>query len=81
MLEIATYYQVLSKSKFLASYSNDFGSNISIKKAVLIVSDSSQHKEMLQLRNGKREHLKKLMDALDVQVFCIDPASLEVQKL
>lgn len=79
VLEIATYYQVLSKSRFLDSYSNEFGSDKSIKKAVLIVSDSSQHKEMLQLRNGEREHMKKLIDALDVQVFCIDPESLEVR--
>lgn len=36
VLEIATYYQVLSKSKFLNSYSNEFGSPKRIKKAVLI---------------------------------------------
>jgi hypothetical protein len=81
VLEIATYYQVLSKSKFLNSYSNEFGSPKRIKKAVLIVIDSLQYKEMLELRNGERRHLEKLMDALEVQVFCMDPVSFEVQTL
>lgn len=81
VLEIATYYQVLSKSKFLDSYSSEYGTDKSIRKAVLVLADSSQHEEMLELRNGKREHLEKLMNALDVQVFCIDPGSLEVQEL
>lgn len=81
VLEIATYYQVLSKAKFLDSYSNEMDADKMIKKAVLIVSDSSQHKEMLQLRNGEREYMKKLMNALDVQVFCIDPKSLKVRIL
>lgn len=81
VLEISTYYQVLSKSKFLDSYSNEFGSPKRIKKAVLIVLDSSQYKEMLELRNGERRHLEKLMDALEVQVFCMDPVSFEVQAL
>lgn len=81
VLEIATYYQVLSKSKFLDSYSNEFGSPKQIKKAVLIVLNSLQHKEMLELRNGERRHLEKLMDALEVQVFCMDPVSFEVQTL
>lgn len=79
VLEIATYYQVLSKPKLLESYSNDFGSPNRIKKAVLIVLDSLQYKEMLELRNGERRHLEKLMDALEVQVFCMDPVSFEVQ--
>ncbi|WP_339268727.1 hypothetical protein [Paenibacillus sp. FSL R5-0470] len=81
VLEIATYYQVLSKSKFLNSYSNEFGSPKRIKKAVLIVIDSLQYKEILELRNGERKHLEKLMDALEVQVFCMDPVSFEVQTL
>ncbi|WHY20134.1 hypothetical protein QNH28_03680 [Paenibacillus sp. G2S3] len=81
VLEIATYYQVLSKSKFLNSYSNEFGSPKRIKKAVLIVIDSLHYKEMLELRNGERRHLEKLMDTLEVQVFCMDPVSFEVQTL
>jgi hypothetical protein len=47
----------------------------------LIVLDSLQYKEMLELRNGERRHLEKLMDALEVQVFCMDPVSFEVQTL
>lgn len=78
VLEIATYYQVLSKAKFLDSYSKEMDTDKMIKKAVLIVSDSSQHKEMLQLLDGERKHLEKLMSALEVQVFCIDPESLKV---
>lgn len=79
VLEIATYYQVLSKSRFLDSYSNEIDADKSIKKAVLIVSDSSQHKEMVQLRNGERKYLEKLMNALDVQVYCVEPESLNVR--
>lgn len=60
VLEIATYYQVLSKSKFLNSYSNEFGSPKRIKKAVLIVIDSLQYKEILELRNGKESTWKSL---------------------
>lgn len=81
VLEIATYYQVLSKSKFLDSYSNEFGTNTCIKKAILISMDSLQHKEMKELYNGERIYLKRLIDALEVQVYCIDPESLDVQKL
>lgn len=83
LLEISTYYQQLSKSKFLDSYSNEFGklTENSIKKAILIVNSSPQHKEMEELRSGERRYLKMLMDALEVEVFCMDPESQYVQKL
>ena len=81
ILEIATYYQVLSKSKFLTSYLNEFGTEKSITKAILIVNDSVQYKEMVELRNGERNYLKRLIDALEMQVFYIDSESLVVQKI
>ncbi|MDQ0091408.1 hypothetical protein J2T12_004845 [Paenibacillus anaericanus] len=43
--------------------------------------DSLQHKEMKELYNGERIYLKRLIDALEVQVYFIDPESLDVQKL
>jgi hypothetical protein len=36
---------------------------------------------MEAIHNGERRYLKKLMDELEVQVFFIDPESLEVYKL
>jgi hypothetical protein len=83
VLEIATYYQVLSKSKFLDSYSNEFEhlTEKNIKKAILIVNDSLHHKEMEAIHTDERRNLKKLMDELEVEVFRIDPESLEVYKL
>ncbi|SDO87260.1 NAD-dependent protein deacetylase, SIR2 family [Paenibacillus sp. yr247] len=83
ILEIATYYQVLSKSKFLESYSHEFEhvTTKSIQKAILIVEGSKQHQEMIKLQNGERKALKKLLNELEVQVYCINPESLDVQKL
>ncbi|MDQ0917563.1 Sir2 family NAD-dependent protein deacetylase [Paenibacillus sp. V4I5] len=82
ILEIATYYQVLSKSKFLESYHEfEHFTTKSIQKAIMIVKGSRQHQEMIELRNGERQALKKLMNELEAQVYCIDPESMDVQKL
>lgn len=81
LLEIATYDQVLSKTIFLESYADVIGKVRRIQKAVLIVSGSAQHKEMLGVQTGERKHLKTLIDALEVQVFCIDAESLEIERL
>lgn len=74
ILEIATYYQLLDKNKFLSDYKE----NKDIKKAVLIVKGSPQEEELKSIYNGERNNLKQLISDLDVQVFVIDEDSMEV---
>lgn len=81
ILEIATYYQILSKSKFIESYKGEI-INISeknIKKAILIVNGSSQHDTLKSINNGEKNSLKKLMEVLEIHVFVIDEKSLIVK--
>lgn len=82
ILEISTYYQILSRGKFIDSYKDIFGNltEENIKKAVLIAKDSLQHDELKSINNGERNNLKKLIDALEVKVFVIDEVSLDVEQ-
>lgn len=81
ILEIATYYQILSKKKFIDSYKDKFRNltEKNIKKTILIAKDSSQHNELKSINNGERKNLKSLVDDLEVQIFVIDEDSLEVE--
>lgn len=81
IFEIATYYQILSKQKFVESYKDEFGglTEKNIKKAVLISKDSAQYDELKALNNGKKNNLKKLMETFEVQIFVIDEDNLEVK--
>lgn len=72
VLEIATYYQLLDRDIFIKTHAflkkhND----PSICKAVLILENSYQHKELIQMRQGDRDQLKKLADCLDVSFFIL----------
>jgi len=74
ILEIATYYQLLSNSKFLESYDPEFPSQsiIDIKKGILVAKGSSQENELDEMNCGKRNNLKNLMKILKVEAFTID---------
>ncbi len=75
VLEIATYYQLLSKSTFINSYSEFKGYTVDkIKKGILIQKGSSQAEELEEMKSGKREHLYDLMKILDVEAFIIEEA-------
>ena len=80
-LEISTYYQILSKKKFIDSYKDKFGNftEENIKKAILIAKGSQQYKELTSINNGERDNLKKLIDDLEVKIFVIDD-SLDVEQ-
>ncbi|HZK56354.1 MAG TPA: hypothetical protein VFC84_19530 [Desulfosporosinus sp.] len=75
VLEIATYYQLLSKTKFLESYPEAATSSISdIRKGILVVKGSSQEAELDEMKCGqnKRDNLKIIMESLKVEAFTID---------
>ena len=82
ILEIATYYQILSKSEFIQSYKHEFKNLVvkDIKKAILISKDSSQHAELKSINNGGKINLKMLMDSLDIEAYVIDEETLNVEK-
>ena len=83
ILEIATYYQILSKPKFISSYTNEFKDLTAedhIKKVILISEDSQQHKELKSINNGEKKNLHKLMADLGVQAYVINEVSLNVAK-
>lgn len=81
VLEIATYYQILSKPKFIDSYKNEFKhlSEKNIKKAILISEGSSQHNELKCINKGEKNNLKRIMDELEVQGYVIDEKTFKVQ--
>lgn len=70
VLEITTYYYLLSHDNFLRSYSefNNLRAD-QIKKAVLIPEGGRQHKEILNLK--ERPNTMKLLRELDVEVLLI----------
>lgn len=73
VLEIATYYQVLSKSVFIDSYPEYPGHTVDhIKKGILVMKESSQDIELNEMNNGERVYLKQLMNVLNVEAFIID---------
>jgi hypothetical protein len=76
ILEISTYYQVLSKSKFIKSYPNQFKnlSERNIKKAILISENSPQYNESKVIKNS----MKKLIADLQVEIFVINEDTLKV---
>ena len=76
VLEIATYYQVLDKTKFL----NDFNlPRKHIKKAVLILKNSNPHKDFENLKN--MPHLAKLIKELEISIFTIIDDKPTIQKV
>ncbi|MBA2937037.1 hypothetical protein HZF08_01815 [Paenibacillus sp. CGMCC 1.16610] len=83
ILEIATYYQVISKSKFITSYSKEIGqlTEKDIKKAILIMKGSTQHSEMKDIQMKEREYLNEILKELEVHVFCCDRNKMDIVKL
>lgn len=83
VLEIATYYQLLSKVKFLESYPEFALNSISdIRKGILVVKDSSQEAELEEMKCGlsKRDNLSKIMEIIKVEAFTIDINNVVVRK-
>lgn len=76
ILEIATYYQILCKKKFLKDY--EF-SNMAIKKAVLLCEGSNSFNEAKDL--NKRPQLRKLIEELDVKIFLMNYNTEEIELL
>lgn len=73
MMEIATYYQVIDKEKFIDSYSILSGLQPdSICKAVLVFKDSTQQQEIKEMQEGYRPMLKSLSAALDISFFLLE---------
>lgn len=73
MMEIATYYQILDKRKFIDSYSGLSGIQPdAICKAVLVFKDSTQHQEIKEMQAGNRPMLKRLSAALDISFFLLE---------
>ena len=76
VLEIATYYQLLDKGKFLEDYKEFFKEHnikttiTNIKKAVLFCEGTSPAKEVKE----KRKHLSNLMKELDVEYEIFNPS-------
>lgn len=66
VLEIATYYQILDKTKFLKDF-NLSGKHI--KKAVLIKKNSNPYRDFENLKN--MPNLAKLIKELEISVFVI----------
>jgi len=74
MLEIATYYQLLNKERFIESHKNilDGLGPDCIRKAVLVFKEQSQHEEIKEMKDGKRPMLKQLVDSLDITFFLME---------
>lgn len=73
LLEITTYYQVISKNALIGSYPEFSGYSIGdIRKGILVLKGSSQETELEEMKCGKRDNLKKLMEILEVEAFTID---------
>lgn len=72
VLEIATYYQLLNKDKFINDYSDyELKNSIvnGIKKGILIFKDTNQYKE---INSGLGSNFKELINELNVEIFLID---------
>lgn len=83
VLEIATYYQLLSKVKFLESYPEFATHSISdIKIGILVAKGSSQETELDEIKSGGsiRNNLMKIMEILKVEAFTIDKDNVVVRK-
>ncbi|MDD2497693.1 MAG: hypothetical protein PHY90_06130 [Desulfitobacteriaceae bacterium] len=82
MMEISTYYQLLDKQKFIASYSILNGLQPdSIGKAVLVFKDSTQHQEIIEMSEGKRPMLKSLSASLDISFFLLEDLHFTVEEI
>lgn len=72
VLEIATYYQLLNKDKFINDYSDyELKNSVvnGIKKGILIFKDTNQYKE---INSGLGSNFKELINELNVEIFLID---------
>jgi len=67
VLEIATYFQQLDKDKFLEDFNH---SGNEIKKAVLILKDSTPYEDFKNLKN--MPNLNELIHMLRVSIFVIE---------
>jgi hypothetical protein len=74
ILEIATYYQLLHKENFIASYSLLTGVTPErIRKGVLVTKDSYQHQELKDLKN--RPNVAQLARLLEISFFLLKKSS------
>ena len=69
ILEIATYYCQISKSKLKSEYSRKNGADTKVWKVVLIYEDGEQYK---QYTNKDSENIRILADKLKVKIFFLD---------
>ena len=66
VLEISTYYNLINKARFSKIYGC---SKDAIKKAVMIFEGTQPYLELVELKAGKRPHLKQLVD--DITFFVV----------
>lgn len=86
VLEIATYYQLLVKEKFLSEFKEEFlsGSDIkipvkNIKKAVLFSVGTNPANEVRYITNRKK--LQDLMNKLEVEAYILKSTNFETEQI
>ncbi|MEK6653299.1 MAG: hypothetical protein AABY50_10245 [Nitrospirota bacterium] len=72
VLEISTYFRLLHKTKFLASYPElKHLRSDNIRTGILVFNGSAQHKEIEEMTSGKRPQMEKLFKTLTIDIFLI----------
>ena len=71
ILEISTYYKLINKVRFSEIYKCSIDE---IKRAIMIFENTLPHKELLELKEGKRPELNHLIE--DIEFFIVKSDSI-----
>ncbi len=75
VLEIFTYFRIIDSDKLIRDYFSKQGvipENIKIVPSILITPESNPCKEFEQMDRGRRQKLKTLLLALEIDIFVLD---------